>query len=431
MKIMNRKILATISVSSMMLIMSGCGSSDFNGNLDNNNSLPTPEPDQPITLQQAKDAMALNAIAYRIITPLYGTVSGLMGDATSSVAVNTLYGECDEGTFVRTETDNGLVFEFNQCKTTQPNADFQDPMIEECIAIGASIFPGLSPLSTNTSNNVASYYAIMNGKVTCESPSDTAAYAELNNYEVTAYNSTLQIPDGDNKWVYNMRIDISYELHDDLAGSIPNALYVLKVDGDFRGQKWDGSSDGSGTLINDETWTFDNLTVEGDHQGVDKPDILRASGSATYLGTVREGDTENNGMELSVGFDQYAYQFDPTDDIRIENIKISGKVQASCHPDWITYTTPETLIDQGGLLTGLKDAEGDRMPYIGMMTIATESTTGEAEAVFDDNGTNAQVTITAEDGSDTYESWRSIIEGSSCQVFQEIIDRIELPTIAG
>ena len=380
----------------------------------------------PISQEQAKDAMALNAIAYRVITPLYGTVSGLIGStAVTAVTIIPIYGTCDEGTFTRTETTNGLVFEYNQCKTTEPNTGFQDLMIEECMAIGASIFPGIAPLTGATPNNViASYYAIIDGKVTCEAPSATSAFAELDQYDVTAYNSTLQTPNGDNKWVYNMRIDVSYQLHDDIAGTIPNALYTLKVDGDVRGQKWDGSSDGSGTLVNDETWSFDNLIIEGDHQGVDKPDILRASGSATYIGTVREGDTANNGMELSVGFDQYAYQFDPTDDIRIENIKISGKVQASCHPDWIMYATPEILIDQGGLLTGLKDAEGDRMPYSGTMTISTDNTTGEAKAEFADNGTNAEVTITAEDGSHTYESWRSIIDGSSCAVFQEIIDRV-------
>jgi len=35
----------------------------------------------------------------------------------------------------------------------------------------------------------------------------------------------------------------------------------------------------------------------------------------------------------------------------------------------------------------------------------------------------AQVTIKTEVESATYNSWRSIIEGSSCEVFQEIIDR--------
>jgi hypothetical protein len=387
----------------------------------------------PINQEQAKDAMALNAIAYRIITPAYALVTGLISTSmTSRMTTVPSYESCDEGTFTRTETENGLVFEYDNCKTNTPNNGFQDPMISECLDIGGSIFPGFIPTNQeNTLDTADSYYAIINGKVTCETTGDTAAYAKLENYEVTAYNSTVQKPAGDNRWVYNMRIDLSYELYNNEAGNIPNALYTLKVDGDFRGQKWDGSSDGTGTLVNDETWTFNNLTLEGDHQGVGQPDIIRAFGSASYVGSVREGDEDHNGIELSVAFDKYAYQFDPTDNNTriIENIKISGKVQASCHPDWVTYMTPEVLIDQGGLLNGLKDAENDRMPHSGKMTIATESTTGEAEALFTDNGNNAEVTITTEDGSHTYESWRSIIDGSSCQVFQEIIDRIDLGTL--
>jgi len=438
---MNR-ILPVITISLMtILLVSGCDSSATKAPVnnptlpedDNGSTPPTPTPPPAITLVQAKDAMALNAMAYRIITPVYGLIRP--SSEPKNATVNGVP-ECENGgSFNYTETTNAndlpkLVFEFNDCNTTQPNTKFQDPMIDKCLEIGANIFPSQTPTSEASITSVPAYYAIMNGTVTCEATSETSAYADLDNYVVHAFNSLQQEPEGDNRWSYDMRIDMSIVPHDDAAGEVPNALYTVSVDGYFQGEKWEGSSTDGGTLIDDETWTFNNLTLEADHQGAGKPDIIMASGSAGYVGAVREGDTENNGLQLSVGFDKYAYQFDPSDDDAIEYVTISGKVQASCHPEWITYATVETLEDNRTIrdASGTTDLGGDRMPHSGVMTVETDNTSGKAEATFsqytsEKGNEKAQITIETEDESKTYKSWREIIEGSSCEYFQEIIDR--------
>jgi hypothetical protein len=250
--------------------------------------------------------------------------------------------------------------------------------------------------------------------------SDTAAYAYLDNYEVTAYNSTLQDPDGDNRWIYDLRIDISIDPYDNAAATIPNARYAAALNGYWRGQKWDGSSQGGGTLVNDETWTMNHLVVAVDHQGPGKPDIISASGGAAYLGSVREGDNEHNGMRLSIDFDRYTFLFNPVaaGSQTPLDIQIGGKVKASCHPAWAIYSTTENLIDD----PGVRDSRGDRMSSTGEMRIGVSNKDGLARATFGINsGTDkAQVTIM----SDTYPSWRNIIEGSSCEIFQDIIDRV-------
>jgi hypothetical protein len=135
-------------------------------------------------------------------------------------------------------------------------------------------------------------------------------------------------------------------------------------------------------------------------------------------------------MRLSIDFDHYTYQFNPlpAETTNPLDIQISGKVKASCHPAWATYETVENLIDDQNNL----DAEGDRMPSAGVMTLATDDKSGTKRAIFELNtGTDkAEVSIVNSSApvGDTYESWRNIIEGSSCEIFQDIIDRVLPPS---
>jgi hypothetical protein len=208
--------------------------------------------------------------------------------------------------------------------------------------------------------------------------------------------------------------------YNDEPGKFTNGYYEVSINGYAHYMDWEGIGEDPAKLRNDETWTMNHLTVSGDHQGADKPDILTANGGAAYVGAVREGDNENNGMRLSVDFDHYAYQFNPLPPEATNrlNIQISGKVKASCHPAWITYATVDNLIDH----REKPDAEGDRMPSAGVMTLATDNRRGTQRAVFGLNPTTEKAQVTIK--NDVYPSWRSIIEGSSCEVFQDIIDRI-------
>ena len=96
----------------------------------------------------------------------------------------------------------------------------------------------------------------------------------------------------ENRYSYNIQILLSGK--NDIT---------LGLNGTYRGQKWTGPIDDS-PLLNDETYTINKLTFTLTNE---EETILSANGSASYVGTVREGDEENNGLEVSIAFDNLAY----------------------------------------------------------------------------------------------------------------------------
>lgn len=413
MKRINKKISTALIAGATMVLVSGCGGGSSASIPEENN--------QPLSANDAKNAMALNAMAYRVLVPVYTAIRN--GEITiDGGQTTTIYGQCDDGTFDRNVTGSGdnttVTFTFNQCKTTQPNTDFQNPMIAECGVMALQVLRYQESAPTATTASVPAYYAIINGKVTC-SINGNEGSADFDNYVVHAYNSTLQDPDGDNEWSYNMHAYLKKEPYAQTSGSIDDAKYTLALDGVIEGKKWEGPADGSGTLVDHEKWYMENFELVADHQGL-QGDSLKTSGKLSYEGIVREGDTANNGIKLFVGFDNLTYAFTPMESSSEDvNVSVSGKVNASCHPYYAVYSTPVTLEDYAAV----RDAEGDRMASAGTMTVAVEGKEGTATAEFEESGSNAAFVMTVDDNSTTYESWRAVIDGSSCAGLQEIIDR--------
>jgi hypothetical protein len=382
--------------------------------------------------------MALNAMAYPIMVRAYSIFREVIaqressGKATSATSPE----QCENGgtyqEIINVESEDGnatdITFIYHECNTTDPNGSYQDPMIEKCLQIGVPVLTATSSSSSSPKTASATangdYYAVMDGTVRCYREEDNlTAHALLENYVVHAYNSTLQDPPGDNEWKYDMNITLKkVPAEEQSDGNLEDGIYTLAIDGYLYGKKWDQN----GTIVNDETWAMNDFILEGIHRGAVNEDTITARGEVSYHGSTREGDVENPSMDLSLAFDDFSYTMLYIDKFDV-NVTISGSLKASCYPATVSYTTTQTLVDDNRIL----DADGRRMPSQGSMKLKTSRTSGSATAQFNsvvdpDRSLSEKATVEITDfqgNTETYSSWREIVEGSSCEIIQEILDR--------
>lgn len=412
MKRINKKITTALLAGAAMTLVTGCGGGSSATIPDDGT--------KDMTQQQAKDAMALNALFYPVLVPLQSCLADIKQCATDmfnpSVAMgwaittdqmapgehNCTVGDATKGKYTVDSNDgNKLVVRFDTdpanpgCYDVDNAQDIEGALIGTCIntILGTNIGnPG-----TADTDGTSTYKVQYEGKVTCTK----ATSAILENYVVSAFGQT-DPNNNPNRHSYNMTV------------SMTNGLMI---DGTYHAEKWAPSSSPTDPKINDETWIFRKLNLASGRT-VNGLSIV-ADGGASYVGTVREGDEGNNGMKLAIDFTNLTYAM--TGSLSNTDVTVSGGVSASCHPDVVTYTTPGILND----LNNVRDAAANRMPNSGKMNIGLSGYKA-ASAEFSAPGT-AQLSITASDGAKIYDSWRAITTTSSCASLQKIIDRIIPP----
>ncbi len=425
---MKTVLLALTGVA--VIAMSGCDSTgSSSGRIDDPVIPPPPdtngtEPLKDMTSAQAKDAMALNALFYPILTPLQSCLSdlpsciGLNFPKTveiSNTGVTTIQSttppadmtpgshECTpnvptNGQYTVTETTDELVVTFGTdsanpgCIDEANSQDIEGEMMVACIS--KILLDGSASTSTSTVTG-AGYKVHYEGKVTCTKRTSVV----FDNYVASAFGNTD--PNKPNRNSYNMTV------------SMTNGL---GIDGTYHNEKWDNGDEPNGPRINDELWTFTNFNIALDNSnGV----AVIGNGGASYEGKVRQGDTTNPSLALSVDFTNLTYTVNGSPDA---DVVVSGGVKASCQPEVVTYATTATLKD----VDLVRDDAANRMPSEGSMSMTLPGY-NSVPAVFSAPSSTSQVAITTVEGTVDYPSWRSITTTSSCSVLQEIIDRIIPP----
>ena len=375
---------------------------------------PTPTPENNMTAVQARDAMALNALFYPILTPVMDCLNDLeacVSNMTATTSNSTLLltnNPMSEGDHNCTE-DNASSGQYRvsrdadtfsikfgtdqtgECTDVANGQDLSRNVVRPCILkmMDLSGSATSSGLGTSSSGYVVDY----SGSITCTKGEG----ADLDNYVVYAHGQTSHNP---NRNSYNATLDITQG---------------IVIDGTYHNEKWaPGNEPAEDKKINDELWTLKNLGLYFKKDG--STSTIAANGSADYFGKVREGDIAHNGMRLSIGFDKLSYIMSGTTDL---SVSVKGGVQASCHPELVTYGTPVLLED----INATRDSNGSRMPDDGTMSIAIPDHKA-AIAHFDATATpTAQVFISAGTSLINYHSWREITTKSSCAGLQDIIDR--------
>jgi len=385
--------LSSLSALLIALSISGCAKSD---SAEENADL------QPVNAQQAKDANALNGLYYPLFQTLVGLLSDISEDGASTSGLlppvefrdgehNCTVDKPEFGTYtVSRDGYKHMTVTYgdadNTCYDEANGQGLPDKIIGECLKVMA--IEGIPSISAVPSG----YKVQLEGEVQCEYHKAT-----LSDYTVTATGNTP--PNYPNRHSYD--IEVSFDF----------TPLSIAIDGDYHAVK---ANDNDFTDIrNDEKWDFDDVELI-----LDLTDrSLSADGTASYIGAVREGDTDNNGMELSVGFKELKYT--KSADTEDFDVTITGAANASCFPQYVTYQTVNTMHDENST----RDANGSRMPSTGDMSV-TVNGYEPVTASFNATAGNAEITLeSATEGPTTYGSWRAITTTSGCKDLQEILDR--------
>ncbi len=414
MKPINKKIMTVLLAGFTVLAISGCESKVGGVTDDGGEFIPPPDTNETVPLkdmteEQAKDAMALNALFYPILIPLQGCLAdplgcilpGVAGGQAANAPMTPGDHECTVGDPSKgkyTVSDNADVLEVTfdtdganpKCFDVANAQDIQGALMEACV--GKII---QSP--TTTAVNGSTYEVQYEGKVTCTK----ATSVVFDNYIVSAFGQT-DPTNNPNRNSYNMTVSMSNG---------------LGINGTYQNEKWSPAGVVTDPKVNDELWTFTglNLSSPDTAQGF----TVLADGGASYDGKIRLGDTTNPSLVLGIDFSNLSYAV--TGDTLNSDVTITGGVKASCQPELVTYGTTATMND----LRDIPDADGNRMPSKGSMSMSIPGYNA-APALFEAPGT-AQVTITASEGTTVYDSWRAITTTSSCAELQTIIDRVVPP----
>ena len=431
MKLINKQITTILLAGFAVLAMTGCGSE---GTPSNTGIIPGVEepinpPDsnetkQDMTTAQAKDAMALNAFIYPVVSEVTNlfdclqsgdNLSACLKDSVPNSLEATTTGtqelqpgtyECttvypddgkDYGTFTYAKDGDTIRFTFSDnCEDYGNKKKLSQMMPQFCLS-GKVEGIDLSPVET-----IGTYKVKYGGSLEC-SPGKYVA----NKY---FYQTSGNSQDPKMQWTY----DGGLEIGNSKIASITDTLsvnYIAKY-GDST-TAWDDLFMGS-----DETWKFENSA------SVTLGSALVFNGKASYI--KGDNDWKPTDPEKGTGFTTYvdtsALTYDMIHTGRDVMAKVSGTISATCQPIPVTYATTEDMED----LNSLRDAEKKRMPSSGNMTMTLPGYNA-APADFSSTGDSAQVMITSGEGMKTYSSWREILENSSCSALQEIKDTIFPP----
>jgi hypothetical protein len=243
---------------------------------------------------QAKDAMALNGIYYYILYSLTSTLEST--DAATQTPItpgiyNCTDGKDENGTYTVTREDGVITYEFGTspggiCWDENNSNDLQGELLKACLLNAILPMADTPP----TSGEESTYTVRYTGKVTC---SDLTA--QLDNYTVTATGGGAR----ENKWSYDGVFTLTH--NDD--------KFTLGLDATVHGQYWDSEDHSDENLINDELWIMDKFALSLERG--DTASTISADGSASYLGAIRQGDEENNGLALSISFNNMSYTTTP------------------------------------------------------------------------------------------------------------------------
>jgi len=366
----------------------------------------------------SKNAKALNAIAYRVLIPTFAKVRDVLNssniDNEISKAPELITVDCDDrnssnGQYTINREANKVTIDYGTgtCKAIN-SATVTTRALAECgLSFLSEGIPFLGLQGVNDANiTSSSYYVLTEGKIVCTKTTNEAGTTlemDMQKHKSTNVNHSS----GNNSsWYHNYKIALKN-----------STSLTFAMTGSTRGQLYNGQVDG-GILINDEEYIVKNFTIDMDL--VDgEADTLATTGSVAYKGRVRENDPTNPNLTLTLNFDKYKYIMDgPTEDL---TIKTTGTVGASCLGGAINYTTSTILNDVNSSL----DARGDRFPSSGEMGISSidleigQPRNTQATIVF----SPSNAAITTNNDVQNYDSWRTIIEGSSCEILQDIIDR--------
>ena len=415
-----------------------------------------------IDSEQARESLATVGTAYRVAVPLYTALRGMYtyksddekspqnGDGDKRFPEPGTY-DCEYSgsvTVYRPETlDAGgdtLTFEYHECNTSSPNVDYQEPMFDACGLPDLREF--LNPEAENEAEPADSsgYHSIIRGTVTCdvssmaenEVASERRTHAVFSNYQVEAHNNSGY--DNRSSWSFDLNWTmVSEQETGDIKktmGAIPNGTYTLAMNGVSEWEEWDGAVE-SGTQVTDNTYNFNGLVIEGNHQGAGLPDILTLNGGLKVEMDGEEVlhvsiDEENGGGDyaIDVAFDDLVFSILQIGENGDMNVSISGDLTTKCDDATYSYKTPVTLQDIADIRT--EDRFFNRMASAGEMTVSRSDASGEARAVFGIDQLRTvsdatketmfkqmerpQVEVEADGETETYYSWSELSEGIMC-----------------
>jgi len=357
----------------------------------------------------AKDDMALNAILYPKVAAIsnspvcFGSIDQVKEcvDLLSLAAPKPPVGgvepaegnnACTSGSFDYSHAEDGTyTIVFRNCVD-----DANARRLQEDLVVRACIYNRKPKLLPGNSGPTGTYNVRYNGTVTC-SP-----------YVKTASNYTYRtIGNSDTKpkmqWQYNVSLDLTSKV--DINGTVRG---ITKYGTQFDG--WDEMN-----TTSDEEWQFDNLYLALGIGG----EKYTFDGKYTYIKHPNSAPNPNPdpvGYTFYMDFKELSYIFTHNDADMDANV--SGKVDASCHKYGVTYATKTIMED----LDTIRDINGSRMPSLGQMTSAVNAY-NVATATFSAAG-NAQASVVSRDGTEVYDAWREIVNGSSCQAIQDTLDDI-------
>lgn len=402
----------------------------------------------PMNEEQTKDAMAINAIAYPMLVPVLSYMDDLSVSANKNAKQDTnikpffihedgtewymcTEGDLNQGTYSRNVNTDGdtrtTVYSFGgdvndgKCYDIANMNNIQNKLTTDCLL--TLIIPiENEPLMAAIVEEPV-YKVEYEGEVTCTRTENMGIFhsvqVNLDGYTVTATGNGSQYEE--NRWQYDIlgsfTVNNSYRYTANNGAEEDNQTIALN--GFIRGQYWNGTIE-ENNLTNDEAWAFEDFNLVHDNMNRDVyNNNVIADGKAAYVGAVRRGDTENPDLNLSLEFDKLTYLMDGAEN-QDANVKVAGSVKASCVDRIITYTTGDDGLQD---LTDVRDDNDARMPLSGKMGIGLEGYV-PSSAKFSGLGGNSSVDLKSQISSQNYDSWRSITDGSNCQIMQDILDRL-------
>ena len=411
-----------VLVGSAVLVMTGCGDSSASFKLDDgdkNDTVP-PVSKKDMTAAQAKDAMALDAAIYPILAP----ISELSNCLTSTDALKTCIkdaiggedtvetstidpkldpgtyectaGHPEYGHFTYAQAGDTVKYTFDNCKDYSNQKDlYTNLIVKSCLL-------GLNPrVNMDAPSSIGTYRIEHTGSVECSSGKKSADYTYR----------TIGNSNGQDKQQWTYKGTVEFGDGKVIADGSVRGIHKYAVGSDTPDTPWDELFLGS-----DEEWQFANAGIT-----LGNPIVL--NGKSTYVKHPNDNEGEKGeGYEFYMAFESLAYDFLKSG--RDITSNVTGKASASCHPEFVTYATTADMVD----VESLRDATFHRMPSSGEMTTALDGY-NPVPVKFSASGSNAQVTVETTDGKVTFDSWKAIIDGSSCTNMNDFLGNLPQPPV--
>ena len=418
-----------VLVGSAVLVMSGCSDSSASFKLDDGDKNDTVPPisNKDMTAAQAKDAMALDAAIYPILAPISELSNCLTStDALKACIKDAIVGEdegvetvgvagisiidpkLDPGTyectkdhpeyghFTYAQTGDTVKYTFDNCKDYSNQKDLYTKLIVR------SCLLGLNPrVNMDAPSSIGTYRIEHTGSVECSPGKKSGDYTYR-----TIGNSNDKVKQ---QWTYKGAVEFGDGKI--TADGFIRGIHKYAVGSDTPDTPWDELFLGS-----DEEWQFGNA-------GITLGNTIVLNGKATYVKHPNDNKGEQGeGYEFYMAFESLAYDF--LKNGRDITSTVTGKASASCHPEFVTYATTADMVD----VESLRDATFHRMPSSGEMTTALDGY-NPVPVKYSASGSNAQVTVETSDGKVTFDSWKAIIDGSSCTNMNDFLGNLPQPPV--